>query len=131
MIDAMSLMTAPVANGYTTVSAKIGSEYLYIAVFKTEAEAQSFITRAMLISTGAYWFKFLIGIDMLGAVIIFRDPDMTISSRTGLALRLNKPPRWAVVLGRFLNRLQQDHCELAIVHDIMRGRSAIRELGAL
>ncbi len=98
--------------------------------FKTTQEANDFIQRALKISTGAYWFKFILGVDMLGAAILFRDPDVTISSMTGLALRRTTPPIWAIVLGRwFLNRLQKDHCELAIVHDIMRAKGAIKLLG--
>jgi hypothetical protein len=97
---------------------------IYIATFKTADEAQAFIRRAIAIETGAYWFKFLIGIDMLGAVVIFRDANVTISSLTGLAMREATPPRWARALNVFLNWLQADHCELAIVHDIMRLHAA-------
>jgi hypothetical protein len=105
-------------------AAQVFDGRIYIATFKTAAEAQSFIRRAIAVETGAYWFKFLIGIDMFGAVLLFRDANVTISSLTGLAMRLDEPPRWARALGAFLNWLQADHCELAIVHDIMRLHAA-------
>jgi hypothetical protein len=56
---------------------------------------------------------------------------VTISSFTGLALRRQTPPIWAIVLGRwFLNRIQTNHCELAIEHDIVRAQAALAILGA-
>ena len=102
---------------------------LYIGTFPSPAEAQAFIRRALQIETGAYWFKFLLGLDMLGAALLFRDPDVTISSLTGLALRGPCPPRWARALGGCLDWLQADHCELAIAHDIMRAYAARQLLG--
>lgn len=101
----------------------------FLAAFATQAGARDFVFLAGKVVSGAYWFKFLIAIDMCAAALIFRDADVTISSLTGLALRKETPPIWAIVLGRwFLNRLQTDHCELAIVHDVLRLRAAERVL---
>jgi hypothetical protein len=101
----------------------------FLAAFPTQADARAFVYLAGRIVAGAYWFKVLIAIDMCAAAVIFRDADVTISSLTGLALRAETPPIWAIVLGEwFLNRLQTDHCELAIVHDVLRLRAAERLL---
>jgi hypothetical protein len=77
-----------------------------------------------------YLFKVLLYLDMLIAALIWRDSGVTISAYAGLALRKQTPPIWAIVLGRqILNRLQANHCELAITHDIERSREALLILG--
>ena len=76
-------------------------------------------------NTSTYGFKILLGLDMLGSVLIFRDPDVTISSLTGLELRKPVPRMWARVLGKILNTLSKGHCERAISHDIERAKSTI------
>lgn len=74
----------------------------------------------------SYVFKTLIYIDMLIASLIWADADITISAYTGLALRKSQPPWWAIVLGRwFLNRIQKNHCELAIAGDTQRAKNAL------
>lgn len=101
----------------------------FLAAFATQGDARVFEYLAGQLVSGSYWFKFLIAIDMCAAAVIFRDADVTISSLAGLALRKETPPIWAIVLGRwFLNHLQTDHCELAIVHDVIRLRAAERLL---
>lgn len=76
-----------------------------------------------------YIFKMLIAVDMFFASVIWRDSGITISSMTGLALHAKTPPLWAVVLGRWiLNKIQPNHCELAITHDIVRARNALSVL---
>ena len=70
-------------------------------------------------------FKVLIGLDMLGSAIIWRDADVTISSLTGLELRKPNPRTWAKVLGWVLNHLQKDHTNLAIKNDILRAQVAL------
>jgi len=76
----------------------------------------------------AYWLKILLGVDILLCMLLFRDPDVTISSETGLALRGSSPPLWARVFGAVLNTLQKDHCEQAIAGDIQRANTAIAYL---
>jgi hypothetical protein len=74
-------------------------------------------------------FKVLLYFDMFVGACIWRDSDITISSFTGLALRKQTPPVWAVVLGALLNKLQPGHCESAITHDQQRALEALTILG--
>lgn len=60
---------------------------------------------------------------------IWRDYDITISAQTGLAMRGVNPPRWARILGGFLNKLEANHCELAITCDYERAELAMKILG--
>ncbi len=76
-----------------------------------------------------YAYKVLLYLDILGCSVIWRDPDVTISSETGLAMRKPNPPRWAKVLNAVLNRIQPNHCQLAIQDDIDRAKRAIVYLG--
>jgi hypothetical protein len=77
-----------------------------------------------------YVFKVLLYLDVFVAALIWRDSGLTISSLTGLALRRDTPPIWAIILGRwFLNRLQTNHCELAITHDRARAKEVLAILG--
>jgi hypothetical protein len=77
-----------------------------------------------------YVFKVLLYIDMFVAALIWRDSGVTISSYAGLALRQPTPPIWALILGRgILNKIQANHCELAIEHDIERAKEALVILG--
>ena len=68
-------------------------------------------------------------IDILIGGWIWRDYDITISAQTGLECRKAKPPLWARLLGSFLNRLEANHCELAITCDWERARQAMEILG--
>lgn len=72
--------------------------------------------------------KLLLGIDIFFCMLLFRDPDVTISSETGLVVQRTKPPLWAKLLHRFLNAIEKDHCELAIKNDILRAQIAITYL---
>jgi hypothetical protein len=63
-------------------------------------------------------------VDILVAGWIWRQYDITISAECGLALRLETPPIWAIVIGRqFLNRIEANHCELAIAADYARAQA--------
>jgi hypothetical protein len=64
-------------------------------------------------------------IDILLCGWIWREYGITISSKTGLALRRPSPPAWARVLGWVLNHIQANHCELAIAADTQRARTAL------
>ena len=77
----------------------------------------------------AYFFVILRSADLFTAALIWRDYDITISSLCGLELRKPNPPRWARWLGRFLNTLQANHCELAIAADKLRLEQARAILG--
>lgn len=57
----------------------------------------------------------LIGVDQLANTIAGGDPDETISSRAGKAVKDNK--WWASYLCRFLNYLERDHCMESIEID--------------
>lgn len=74
-----------------------------------------------------YLFKVFLYIDILFGSLIWRDPGITISARCGLAMRHGNPWFWCK-LGKALNWLEKDHCEMAITHDIERAEQAIRIL---
>lgn len=78
--------------------------------------------------TGAYWFKFLLYLDIFVGSLFARDPDVTISSYCGLALR-SKGNLGLRILGKGLNAISRNHCENAIASDIARAKSAITRLG--
>lgn len=75
-----------------------------------------------------YVQKILFGLDVFLCVVIFRDPDVSISSETKLASERAKPPRWATALRWCLDHIQKDHCALAVEHDILRAQTAIKYL---
>lgn len=67
--------------------------------------------------------------DIATASVCWKHEDVTVSSLAGLQLR--KPGGiWSLrVLGRVLNRIQKNHCELAIASDIARAKRALVLLG--
>jgi len=77
-----------------------------------------------------YAGKVLLAIDDLAATLIWRNYGISVSAMTGLALRLQDPPRWAKVLGWVLNHIEANHCELAIQDDLWRNEQARAVLGA-
>jgi len=81
----------------------------------------------MIIMMKGYVFKFLLYIDILFESLIWRDPGITISARCGLALRHGNPWFWCK-LGKALNWIEKDHCEMAIQNDIDRAEKAIKIL---
>jgi hypothetical protein len=78
----------------------------------------------MITYDNSYLFVLMRSLDILTGSWIWRDYDITVSSMTGLALRNPSPPRWARILGGFLNWLQTNHCELAIQADLLRCQQA-------
>ena len=72
-----------------------------------------------------YLGKVLLAIDMALCAVIWRDPDITISSMCGLYLKQPKPPLWARCLGWVLNHIEKDHTTLAIADDIWRAQQAL------
>jgi hypothetical protein len=75
-----------------------------------------------------YLYKILLFLDIFVCALLFRDPDVTLSAETGLAMQRAKPPTWARLLNGFLNRIRQGHCAQAINDDITRAQLAIRYL---
>lgn len=75
-----------------------------------------------------YVYKVLLFIDLFACALLFRDPDVTISAETGLAMQRAKPPLWARALNAFLNAIQKDHCANAVLDDIARAETAIAYL---
>jgi hypothetical protein len=59
-------------------------------------------------------------LDVFFACCIWRDYNITISSWCGLELRKENPKRWAKILGKILDKIQEGHCEIAIKTDIER-----------
>jgi hypothetical protein len=68
-------------------------------------------------------FKLLLAIDVFFCSIIWRDPNVTISSMTGLERRKAVTKWWALFMP-----LSDKHCEKAISFDIERARAALRLL---
>ena len=77
----------------------------------------------------AYTMVLARAIDILACTLIWRDYDVTISSMCGLQLRTATPARWARLLGGLLNKLQTNHCELAILADLGRAKATLTMLG--
>ena len=68
-------------------------------------------------------------VDIFACTLIWRDYDVTISSMCGLHLRTANPRWWARLLGGLLNKLQTNHCELAIIADLTRAKTTLTMLG--
>ena len=80
--------------------------------------------------SNAYFLVLLRGVDILFCTWAWRDYDITISSMCGLELRKGSAgTRWMQALGRALNWLQANHCELAISADKARLTQAAAILG--
>jgi hypothetical protein len=72
-----------------------------------------------------YVYKVMLFVDIFLCAILFRDPDITISAETGLAMQRAKPPTWARLLNHFLNFFHKGHCAQAIDDDVLRAQMAI------
>jgi hypothetical protein len=77
-----------------------------------------------------YGYKIMLFLDLFASALIFRDPDVTISAETGLAMRRQDPPLWARLLNGFLDKIREGHCQAAILDDVARARAAIAYLEA-
>lgn len=81
-------------------------------------------------SSKSYIRVIALAVDIMFAGWIWRQYDITISAECGLALRKETPPIWAIVLGRWiLNKLETNHCELAIEGDRLRAKEVLQLLG--
>jgi len=74
-----------------------------------------------------YVFKVLLYIDILIQSLIWRDANITISARCGIALKRGYPWGW-VKLGKILNFISKDHCEKSIHYDIKRAEETMKIL---
>lgn len=77
---------------------------------------------------GGLLFRALLYLDMFVCALLLNDPDCTISSRCGLAIRAHNKPAALAALGHGLNFICKDHCERAIRDDLARARAAIGRL---
>ena len=57
-------------------------------------------------------YNILVSIDQLANTLAGGDPDETISSRAGKALRKNR--LWSKMICRFLDIVEKEHCKLRI-----------------
>lgn len=78
---------------------------------------------------GTFTYVIARAADVMTASIIWRQPDVTISSHCGLELRKPKGNWFLRGLGRLLNRMQAGHTEMAIRGDIQEAKEAIQFLG--
>lgn len=79
--------------------------------------------------SNTYTHTIAVAVDVFTASILWNSYDVTISSRCGLALRgVGGHPEWMKSLGRLLNKIQANHCELAIQADMQRAKNAIAYL---
>ena len=72
-----------------------------------------------------YGITALRALDIFISTLIFRDYGITISSWCGVEIQKAKPKKVAIVLNKFLNFLQLNHCELAIEADIRRAHDSL------
>jgi hypothetical protein len=70
--------------------------------------------------SNTYSHTLAIAVDMFTASIFWNDADVTVSSLCGLALRRRETRTFLAVLGKLLNKIQTNHCELAIAADLSR-----------
>lgn len=74
--------------------------------------------------------RIAVAVDILTASVVWSQYDVTISAQCGLEMR--KAPvlsnKWLCRLGWVLNKLQANHCELAIAADFQRACDAARYL---
>lgn len=76
--------------------------------------------------------RFDLAVDMLTLSLFTKVYGVTISSACGLALRADpKGTTFLHKLGRVLNKIQTNHCELAIADDTIRLGEGLTYLGAL
>lgn len=70
-----------------------------------------------------------VAVDIFTASVFWNHEDVTVSSLCGLELRHGATgDRLLCTLGRFLNRIQANHCELAIAADRQRAEAALKLL---
>jgi len=69
---------------------------------------------------------FIITFDYLFSVLLFRRSGITVSSESAMARNAGK--RWGCLLCKLLDRLDTNHCTLAIQADIDRANLALKTL---
>jgi len=68
--------------------------------------------------------------DLFISTVIKRDYGITVSSWCGMELRKKGSPTIYSNLGKFLNKLQKDHCELAMAADRERAEYVLETIPA-
>lgn len=75
--------------------------------------------------SNTYSHTLAIAVDMATASVFWNKEDITVSSLCGLALRANRSTSFPGRLGAILNKIQTNHCELAIQADLTRAQAII------
>lgn len=70
--------------------------------------------------SNTYSHTLVIAVDIFTASTFWNTEDVTVSSLSGLALRKGEINTFLAHLGNLLNKIQNDHCELAIAADLSR-----------
>ena len=78
--------------------------------------------------SGAHTFTRYIALafDVFCNVLTGGSTDMTISARAGCAAINGE--KWGIYLSWFLDKLEKNHCKMAIVNDINRAKAVIEKL---
>lgn len=81
--------------------------------------------------SNTYSHTLTIAADIFTASIFWNTEDVTVSSLCGLALRRGETTTFLARLGTLLNKIQTDHCELAIAADLSRSTQASALLNSI
>ena len=81
--------------------------------------------------SNTYSHTLAIAVDMLTASIFWNDEDVTVSSLCGVALRKGQTTTFLARLGKILNKIQANHCEMAITADKARAAQTITFLSSI
>ena len=75
-----------------------------------------------------YVHHVMLYIDIFLCALLTNNPNMTLSARCGLNMRRKDAPKRWTILGATLNKIQNNHCELAITADLDRSLVATKIL---
>jgi len=64
-----------------------------------------------------YFYNIFVSIDQLANTLLAGDPDETISSRIGKALKEGSTNKILINISNLLSRIQPDHCKYSIEED--------------
>lgn len=70
--------------------------------------------------SNTYSHTLAISVDIFTASVFWNTENVTVSSLAGLALRRGETTTFLARLGKVLNKIQPNHCELAIASDLNR-----------
>lgn len=74
--------------------------------------------------SNTYSHTLAISVDVLTASVFWNVENVTVSSLAGIALRRGETTTFLARLGKVLNKIQTNHCELAVAADLARQASA-------